>query len=234
VLAACASPRRWRSANAISTPCALTAGAQWQGRSPPRDRHGRLGLGADGPLARRPPRAPGRTAVLRHRRPDPRAALVERQRARRVSPARRPSAHPAPLRTAPAAPRSRRRARSRRRGAQRDPAPARPRQSRHDLAGSGRGAVSALPPVRFPDPPSEPDVPIPEHPALHRTCGGRSWRWVRQRRFPAWWWLGLFRCPPTARECCAPDSDIGSLEPRRASEASCLRGWSSGAPSTVA
>src|SRR5664279_5332546 len=27
-------------------------------------------------------------------------------------------------------------------------------------AGSGRGAVPALPPVRFPDPPAEPDLPI--------------------------------------------------------------------------
>ena len=26
--------------------------------------------------------------------------------------------------------------------------------------------------------PSEPDLPIPEHPALHRTCVGRSCRWV--------------------------------------------------------
>jgi len=24
------------------------------------------------------------------------------------------------------------------------------------------------------DPPAEPDLPIPEHPALHRTCDGRS------------------------------------------------------------
>ena len=45
---------------------------------------------------------------------------------------------------------------------------------RGDLAGSGRGAVPALPPARFLDPPAEPDLPIPEHPALHRTCGGRS------------------------------------------------------------
>ena len=44
--------------------------------------HGRLGLGAAAPVARRSPRAPGRAAVLRHRRPDPRAALVERQCAR--------------------------------------------------------------------------------------------------------------------------------------------------------
>jgi hypothetical protein len=34
--------------------------------------------------------------------------------------------------------------------------------------------VPALPPVRFPDPPAEPDLPIPEHPALHRTRDGRS------------------------------------------------------------
>jgi len=57
---------------------------------------------------------------------------------------------------------------------------------------------------------------------------------VMRRRFPAGWWLGLFRCPPTARGCCDPDSDIGSLVPRRATRASCLHGWSSRAPSTVA
>jgi hypothetical protein len=34
--------------------------------------------------------------------------------------------------------------------------------------GSGQGAVSGLRPIRFPDPPAEPDVPVPEHPALHR------------------------------------------------------------------
>jgi integrase len=50
---------------------------------------------------------PGWGAVLRHRRPDLRAALVERQRARRVPPARRPSGHPTPLRTSPAPPRPR-------------------------------------------------------------------------------------------------------------------------------
>jgi integrase len=57
---------------------------------------------------------------------------------------------------------------------------------------------------------------------------------VMQRRFPAGWWLGLFRCPPTARGCCGRDSGIGSLAPRRARRASCLHGWSSCAPSTVA
>ncbi len=79
-----------------------------------------------------------------------------------------------PLRPAPAAPRARDRTRPRRRPAHRHPAPARPQQSRDYLAGSGRGAVSALPPVRFPVPPSEPDVRVPAHPALHRTCDGRS------------------------------------------------------------
>jgi integrase len=57
---------------------------------------------------------------------------------------------------------------------------------------------------------------------------------VMQRRFPAEWWLGLFRYPPTARGCCGRDSDIGSLTPRRARRASCLLGWSSCAPSTFA
>jgi hypothetical protein len=55
-----------------------------------------------------------------------------------------------------------------------------------------------------------------------------------RRRFPVEWWLGLFGCPPTARGSGDRDSDIASPGPRRASEASCLRGWSSGAPSTVA
>src|SRR5215216_5043136 len=55
-----------------------------------------------------------------------------------------------------------------------------------------------------------------------------------RRRFPVEWWLGLFRCPPTARGSGDRDSDSGSLGPRRASEASCPRGWSSGVPSTVA
>jgi integrase len=67
-----------------------------------------------------------------------------------------------------------RRTRPRRRPAQRHSTPVGTHQPRRHLAGSGRGAVPALPLVRFPDPPSEPDVPIPEHPALRRTRGGRS------------------------------------------------------------
>jgi hypothetical protein len=71
-------------------------------------------------------------AVLRRRRPHPRAALVERQRPRRPA-ARRPSGRAAPIRAAPAAPRPCRQARPRERAAQRHPAPARPRQPRRHL-----------------------------------------------------------------------------------------------------
>jgi hypothetical protein len=35
--------------------------------------------------------------------------------------------------------------------------------------GSGRGAVSVFRLIRFLGPPAEPDVPVPEHPALHRS-----------------------------------------------------------------
>jgi RNA-directed DNA polymerase len=40
--------------------------------------------------------------------------------------------------------------------------------------GRRRGAMSALRPVVSSPPPSEPDVPVPEHPALHRTTAVRS------------------------------------------------------------
>ena len=56
-----------------------------------------------------------------------------------------------------------------------------------------------------------------------------------QRRAPVGWWPVLSRwSPPTVRESGGRDSDIGSPAPRRATRASCLRGWSSCAPSTVA
>ena len=84
----------------------VAACSESQGWSPPRGRHGRLGLGhlARGCGARR---AAGRPAVLRHRRPGPRAPVVERQRARRVSPTRRPGGDPTPLYAAPVASRPR-------------------------------------------------------------------------------------------------------------------------------
>jgi integrase len=56
-------------------------------------------------MARRARRAPRRPAVLRHRRPDSRATVVKRQRARRVPPTRRSGGYPTPLRAAPAPPR---------------------------------------------------------------------------------------------------------------------------------
>ena len=58
---------------------------------------------------------------------------------------------------------------------------------------------------------------------------------VRHRRSPAGWWPILCRwSSPTARGSGGRDSDIGLPGPRRATRASCLRGWSSYAPSTVA
>ena len=98
--------------------------------------------------------------------------------------------------------------------------------------GRRRGAGSALRLMVSSPPPTEPDVPIPEHPALHRTSAGRSLLLVRQRRSPAGWWPGLFRGSPTARGCGGRGS--GSPGPRRASEAVGLRGWSSCVPSTAA
>jgi RNA-directed DNA polymerase len=62
-----------------------------------------------------------------------------------------------------------------------------------------------------------------------------SWCWSMHRRFPAGWWPVLFRrSPPTARGSGGRDSGIGSLAPRRATRASCLRGWSSCVPNIVA
>jgi group II intron reverse transcriptase/maturase len=54
-------------------------------------------------------------------------------------------------------------------------------------------------------------------------------------RCPVGWWPVLFRhSPPTVRGFGGRDSDIGSLAPRRATRASCLRGWSNCAPNIVA
>ena len=74
----------------------------------------------------------GRLAV-RHQRPDARAPLVDRRRTRGAAPHGRRGRGPAPLRAAPAPPRPRRRDGSRRRAADRHPAPARPQQPRHHL-----------------------------------------------------------------------------------------------------
>ena len=99
-------------------------------------------------------------------------------------------------------------------------------------AGSGRGAVPALPPVRFPDPPSEPDLPIPEHPALHRTCAGRSRRCVRHWMVP----LspgGAGQLGSTVSGFGAHGIGSGSPAPRPASGAWCPLGSSICVPSTA-
>jgi integrase/recombinase XerD len=66
----------------------VAARAQRQGWAPPRDRDGRLGLGAVAALAHVPTRAADWVVVLHHRRPDSRASLVKRRGARRASPPR--------------------------------------------------------------------------------------------------------------------------------------------------
>jgi hypothetical protein len=92
----------------------------------------RLGLGAAVALARRPGRAAGRAAALHHRRVHSWPVLVELRGPGRVPSACRPGRSAAAFRAASAAPRPRRRACPRGRGAQRHPTPARPRQPRHD------------------------------------------------------------------------------------------------------
>lgn len=44
--------------------------------------------------------------------------------------------------------------------------------------GSGRGAVSVFRLIRFLGPPAEPDVPVPEHPALHKSVPLVMPRWL--------------------------------------------------------
>ena len=132
-MAGCASPRRWRSANATSTQgaahcsCATAravaaarsgwtpgAGNSWVHGSPPAlsSRSGRCSASSTARRAGGPGRAP--TYAL-------------------IPPTLRPSGYPVPLRVAPVAPRPCGRARARGRAAQCDPAAARPRQPRHDL-----------------------------------------------------------------------------------------------------
>jgi hypothetical protein len=140
----------------------------------------------------------------------------------------------APLRAAPAAPRPRARAGSRGRPAQHHPAPVGARElgttSQGRAGARCRRCRRSVSPTRPPNRTCTfPRIRLSTgHAMVDRDAG------FRQRRFPVEWWLGLFRWPPTARGCGGRDSDIGSPQPRRARRASCLRGWSSGAPSTVA
>jgi hypothetical protein len=83
------------------------------------------------PMARSQSSAASRAAVLHHRRPHARTAVVRRSGPPRVPPARRSGRDRAPLCAAPAAPRACARARPRGRPAQHHPAPTRARQPRH-------------------------------------------------------------------------------------------------------
>jgi hypothetical protein len=78
-------------------------------------------------------RTPGRVAVLRHRRTNPRATVVSRRSPRRVPPGRRSRWCQAPVRAPSATPRARARTRPRGRAAEHHPAPARPYQPRDHL-----------------------------------------------------------------------------------------------------
>jgi hypothetical protein len=204
-----------------------------QGRPPPRRCHGPGGLPPP-PLARAPDRDAGRAALVRDRRPHPRAALGERLSPRPTPTRRRQGRRQTAVRAPPL-----RHAHAielahesvplnviqRQLGT---PTSASPRR-----VGTGRGVGVAAGP--FPRP------ALRTGRARSRASGSpQDMRWpiatlaVRQRRFPVEWWLGLFRWPPTARGCGGRDSDIGSPQSRRARRSSCLRGWSSGAPNTVA
>ena len=83
-------------------------------------------------LAHRPHRAAGGPAVLRHRRTDPRATMVECRSPRRVPPHGRSGRRETTVRAASAPPRPRGRTRARGRRAEHHPAPARARQPGHD------------------------------------------------------------------------------------------------------
>ena len=112
----------------------VAAGAPRQGRTPPRGRHGRLGLGAARAIAAGARRVARRAAVLRRQRPHARAALgARRRRALRATACGSGRRRAATLRAPPAAPRARRRDGPRGRAADRHPAPARPHQPRHHL-----------------------------------------------------------------------------------------------------
>jgi hypothetical protein len=98
----------------------------------------RLGLGAAGAVAWGARRTPGGAAVLHHRWPDSRAALVKRGCPLPAPPARSRGRSPTAICATPTPPRPRRRIGPRRRAAQRHPTAARPREPRHDLDLSAR------------------------------------------------------------------------------------------------
>jgi hypothetical protein len=78
-----------------------------QGRPPPRGRHERVGLGAAAAVDRRPARAPGGFAALRHQWSHTRTTVVQRGCPRGLAPDGRGGRRAAALRAAPASPRAR-------------------------------------------------------------------------------------------------------------------------------
>ena len=137
-VAGCASRRRLRSASVTSTRSAdrcscVTERAAAGVRSPwtPGD-------GSSSRPGRGTRRAASRAALLHHRRPNSRAALVKRGRPLRAPPARRPGGSLTAIRATPTPPRPRDRTRPRGRPAQHHPTTARSRQPRHDLDLSAR------------------------------------------------------------------------------------------------
>jgi hypothetical protein len=111
-----------------------TAGAARQGRSAPRSRHGRVGVGATTAVAPDARRVARRSTFLRPQRPDARAAVVMRSGSSRASPHGSSRRSPPTLCPAPAAPCTCCRNGSRGRATDRDPTPARPQQPRHHVA----------------------------------------------------------------------------------------------------
>jgi hypothetical protein len=134
----------WRAGLRIQEALALAEGdldhgrsafarASRQGRTSPRGRHGRVGLGRPPAMARATSRASRWPAVLCPQRPDAWSPVVECRRPNRAAAHGRRGGRPATVRSTSAPGRSRRRNGPRRRTARRHPAPARPQQPRHHL-----------------------------------------------------------------------------------------------------
>ncbi len=103
-----------------------------QGRETSRGRHGRLGMGSACRLARTPSDASGRTAPVRDQRAGGRPAVDAQCCPPEPAASRSPGRRSPQVRAAPATACTRRGDGARGRAAERDPAPARPRQPRRD------------------------------------------------------------------------------------------------------
>lgn len=165
----------WRGGLRISEALALTetdidpgrgvlARPPRQGRQAPRGGDGPVRFRAARRLAVSPCFAAGRAVVLRHRRPYPRSRLGRYGRQRGAALARRPGRSSPPVRSAPAAPRARSRARPRGRCCKHHSTPTRAHRSGNDVdltCGARTPARSSTPSDRDDRPPSPrpPDSP---------------------------------------------------------------------------